>query len=104
MRERKMFIRALVEREIRLLLRERDIYIWCGGFIAGAVDLWKRHSGNWCGGVMEATFRHSLAAGEVRGIAPRERGEEVGEPFSLPFISVGVSRRAYLSLTPYGNA
>jgi len=57
-----------------------------------------------CGGFIEATFRHSLGPGAVRGISPRGRREEVGEPCSPPTISEGVSRRASLSLTPCGNA
>ena len=66
----------------------------------GAVDLLKRHSGI-CG-FIESAYRHSLASGAVRGIAPRKRREKVGDPFFLPttVFQRGVSRRASLNLTP----
>ena len=63
----------------------KDVYYWRGRFI-------------------EATFRHSLGPGAVRGISPRGRRKEVGEPFSPPLFQGGGSRHASLSLTPYSNA
>ena len=38
----------------------------------------------WRLGFIEATFRHSLGPGAVRGIAPRRGREGVGEPFLTP--------------------
>jgi hypothetical protein len=48
-RTRQKQTRRLATREPR----ESDVYYWCGGFI-------------------EATFRHSLGPGEILGISPRE--------------------------------
>ena len=67
-------------------VEERDVYYWChwrGGFV-------KRHSG------------YSLGPGAVRGISPRGRRKEVGNP-SPPTISEGMSRLASLSLTTKGR-
>jgi len=82
----------------------------------GALDLLKRHSGItfypvlfaglqdgaldlWCVGFIEATFRHSLGPGAVRGIAPRWEREGVGEPFVLPLFHGGRPRKSSLDLT-----
>jgi len=52
-------------------IAERDVYYWCGGFI-------------------EATFRHSLGPGVVRGICPLGRRKEVGNPSSPRYFRGGV--------------
>jgi len=43
----------------------------------------------WCGGCIEATFRHSLGPGAVRGISPGRR-KEVGNPSPPHYFRGGV--------------
>ena len=58
-------VRYLAHSGVRAGRVWRDFYYWCGGFI-------------------EATFRQNSAPEAVRGIDPRKRFEEVGEPFPGP--------------------
>ena len=50
-------------------------------------------------GFIEATFRHSLGPGAVRGIAPRWEREGIGEPFLPPLFHGGRPGASFLGLT-----
>jgi len=54
----------------------------------------------WCGGFIEATFRHGLAPEAVRGIAPRKRREEVGERLSQQALVIIGSVSRHLPRAP----